>query len=509
MPKKKGRRHGNSSAKKKDTSEEHRTPELIEAMRAVEQTADFDMQACARECSEMQDKLTADYESIELNPSTPESRMADKVFDIAFDLKPDWLIKNTGSIESLKIYSKLPIDKNDPDFKDSKGQRLVDLTGNSWEDLSDMVEKECRDIMLEWLKIDNGFPMKLGTMWLQKDATLPVRVKQLLNKAMQARYDALEKKQDRYEYSSCPLHGWVPPIDLVMKVIRAISAAPTHRDVFIALFKGRGSSLSLLSILSYMSNCEQLFENLLLRADADSGDYETRHTDLEMGKWELLRINTIIYWALQQYAKVVSSVKWMYLYELHTHALAWKVHAEIIVQAAAGIVEKNQKLIKDQDAMRKAAEYFKQHDQELKLAAELTASQFKDLHHQIEDKQQETKDMQAEIKQLHMQVKTITAEYEQFKAAEAAAMTQVGNKPNLTTGECAICLNSFGTQNEIWASVPCGHTDVCKKCLDKHILPVQAMPAIFFFNCPSCQTKVTSTIRVFGVQREQQESLDA
>lgn len=128
MPKKKGRRHGNSSAKKKDTSEEHRTPELIEAMRAVEQTADFDMEACARECSELQEKLTADYESIELNPSTPESRMADKVFDIAFDLKPDWLIKNTGSIESLKIYSKLPIDKNDPDFKDSKGQRLVDLT---------------------------------------------------------------------------------------------------------------------------------------------------------------------------------------------------------------------------------------------------------------------------------------------------------------------------------------------------------------------------------------------
>jgi len=148
MPKKKSRRNANPSVKAKDANKEHRTPEMIEAMRAVEQTADFDMEACARECSEMQEKLTADYESIELNPSTPESRMDDKVFDIAFDLKPDWLIKNTGSIESLKIYSKLPIDKNDPDFKDSKGQRLVDLTGNSWEDLSDMVEKECRDIML-------------------------------------------------------------------------------------------------------------------------------------------------------------------------------------------------------------------------------------------------------------------------------------------------------------------------------------------------------------------------
>jgi hypothetical protein len=104
-----------------------------------------------------------------------------------------------------------------------------------------------------------------------------------------------------------------------------------------------------------------------------------------------------------------------------------------------------------------------------------------------------------------MQVASITQDYEQMKAETASNASKASN---LTTGNCAICLDPLATDPQIWALVPCGHTNVCKSCFNTHILPVQAMTAILSFNRPSRQTKVTSIIRLFGVEREQHENLD-
>ena len=93
------------------------------------------------------------------------------------------------------------------------------------------------------------------------------------------------------------------------------------------------------------------FESLLLKADNNGTDYDSRVTDLSTGKCELFRLNKIIYWVFQQYAKVVTSVQRLYTYEIHTHAQTWKAHSQIVVHAAATLVDKNQELIKDQRAM--------------------------------------------------------------------------------------------------------------------------------------------------------------
>ena len=509
------------------------------------------------ECLQLRQALddTADG-AIEKPPTTTDERIPPEfIHSPGFTLSAMDLAKGTVSLESIDAYGTMPINKNDPTLKCFDNRPLVKVTRIAWEEVSDLVQEQSNKFLLEWLTRDNAFPMHLDESWLKKHK-MSVRTKQILKQAMLARYSALQQANEDYHISSCPLHGSVPPSDLLLKVILGIGDALTHRDVFLALFKGslNGNSLALLSLVSYMLNCEHIFEKMLLRAHHKAKDTkdtkDTKHydsedanfvSDLSMGRGELFRLCTVVYWSFQQYAKVVSSVERLYLYEMHTHAQAWKAHAQILSMSAASIVDKNQELVQDNEELAKnsratqnAAILLRQEMRRMlqeaelaelqnKVAKQLTAAQFQEHQVKIEEQQRDLLQKAKQIQDLDKQVQAITADYEDFiaKTTTAGLLTTITSKL-LTTGECAICLQAFSeaeeaesehekaeSEHEIWALVPCGHTNVCKACLDKHVMPALAKPAIVSFKCPSCQTEVTSMIRVFGVEREQQENLDA
>ena len=486
------------------------------------------------------------------------------------------LAKGTRSLEKMDAYNWMPINKNDPTFKCVNNRFLVKETRIAWEDVSDMIKHQANNFVLESLKKENAFPMHLCEDFLRKHK-MSVRTKKLLNQAMLARYSTLQQAEEDLNMSSCPLHGGVPSSDLVLKVVLSIGDALTHREAFYALCKGslNGNTLALLSCVSYMLNCEHIFERMLIRADqkarAHSKDIhskdarskdakhstDTKHakhyesddadfvTDLSTGRSELFRLCTVVYWLFQRYASTVSCIDRLYLYEMHTLAQAYKAHAQILAKSAASVIDKNQELLEDNEAlakdnktfaeaalvlkteMQKMLEEAEMQDKAKQVANQMVAAQFSEHHVKIDEQQQCLLQQAKEIEELHKQVDVITvdsealieelrkqvqdlnAEYNDFKAkaitAEPSPQSTKSSKL-LTTGECAICLE--GMESEIWALVPCGHTNVCNFCFDKHIKPALVKPSIVSFNCPSCQTEITSTIRVFGVERQQHENLD-